>query len=126
VQREAERGLAFVQKAQFGFVGDIIATQLALVRMLRGLTPKFGSFDDQQFDELRIERRLSSNPNLAIAECWYWIRKLQACFLADDFATAVEASSRAQRLLWARSSHGSDKARCPPMRWSAVLLSRQR
>ena len=50
-EREAERGLAFAQKARFGFVIDFIATQLALIRTLRGLTPTFGSFDDEQFDE---------------------------------------------------------------------------
>jgi PAS domain S-box-containing protein len=100
VQREAEADLAFAQKAQFGFVTDIIVTQLGLVRTLRGLTPTFGSFDDEQFNELRMERRFSGSPNLARAECWYWIRKLQARFLAGDYGAATEASSRAQRLLW--------------------------
>ena len=66
VQREAEHGLAFAQKARFGFVIDIIATQLGLIRTLRGLTPTFGSFDDAQFDERRIERRFSENPDLAL------------------------------------------------------------
>ncbi|HEV7442182.1 MAG TPA: ATP-binding protein, partial [Steroidobacteraceae bacterium] len=100
VQREAESDLAFAQKAQFGFVTDIIATQLALVRTLRGLTPIFGSFDNEQFDELRLERHFSTSPNLARAECWYWIRKLQARFLAGEYEVAVDASARAQRLLW--------------------------
>ena len=100
VQREAEHGLAFARKARFGLIVDIIATQLALVRTLRGLTPTFGSFDDEQFDERRIEHRLSENPNLAFVEGWYWIRKLQARFFAGDHASATEASSRAQRLLW--------------------------
>ncbi len=34
-------------------------------------------------------------------ECWYWIRKLQARFLAGDYPAAMEASERAQALLWA-------------------------
>ena len=105
VQREAEHGLAFAQKARFGFVIDSIATQLGLIRTLRGLTPTFGSFDDEQFDELRIERRFSENPDLAFVECWYWIRKLQARFFAGDYASAIEASSRAQRLLWTSPSY---------------------
>jgi PAS domain S-box-containing protein len=99
-EREAERGLAFAQKARFGFVIDSIAPQLGLIRTLRGLTPTFGSFDDEQFDESRIERRFSENPDLAFVECWYWIRKLQARFFAGDYASAIEAWSRAQRLLW--------------------------
>jgi hypothetical protein len=42
VQREAENGLEFAPKAGFGFVIDSITAQLALVRTLRGSTPKFG------------------------------------------------------------------------------------
>ena len=93
VQRETENALAFAQKTRFGFVIDITATQLGLIRTLRGLTPKFGSFDDGQFDELGIERRFARSPHLAHAACWYWIRKLQARFFAGEYAAAVEASS---------------------------------
>jgi PAS domain S-box-containing protein len=105
VEREANQGLAFAQKARFGFVVDCIATQLGLIRTLRGLTPTFGTFDDAQFDELRIERRFSENPDLAFVECWYWVRKLQARFFAGDYASALEASAGAQRLLWTSPSH---------------------
>ena len=41
-----------------------IATQLALMRMLRGLTVKFGCFDDEHFNELQMESHLSSDPVL--------------------------------------------------------------
>ena len=104
VQGEAERGLAFAQKMRFGLGVDFIAAQLGLIRTLRGSTPNFGCFDDEQFDELRIERRFSENPDLAIAESWYWIRKLQARFFAGDYAAALEASSKAQPLLWTSPS----------------------
>ena len=104
VQREAENVLAFAQKARFGFVIDIAAAQLGLIRTLRGMTPRFGSFDDGQFEELQIERRFIGDPD-AHAECWYWIRKLQARFFAGDYPAAVEASSRAQSLLWTLVSH---------------------
>jgi len=103
-EREAEQGLAFARKMRFGLVIDAITTQLGLIRALRGLTPTFGSFDDKQFDEARIERRFSENPDLAFVECWYWIRKLQARFFAGDYASAIEASSGAQRLLWSSVS----------------------
>ncbi|MBV8664409.1 MAG: AAA family ATPase, partial [Hyphomicrobiales bacterium] len=100
VQREAEYGVAFAQKARFGLGVDDMTTQLGLVRTLRGLTPKFGCFDDEQFDESRIERRFAGNPDLARAECEYWIRKLQARFIAGDYTASIHAATLAQRLLW--------------------------
>ena len=100
VQDEVEHGLAFAKQARFGLIIDIITSQLALIRMLRGLTPKFSCFDGGQFDELRIEEHLSSNRALAMVACWYWIRKLQARYLAGDHAMAIDAASKAQRLLW--------------------------
>lgn len=105
VQREAETGLAFTQKTQFEFVADTIIGHLALIRTLRGMTRKFGCFDDEQFNELRFERHLSSDPGLAVPEGRYWIRKLQARFLAGDYAAATEALERAQQLLWATTSY---------------------
>ncbi|MGY3455509.1 tetratricopeptide (TPR) repeat protein [Bradyrhizobium sp. LM3.4] len=104
VQSEAERGLAFAQKMRFGLLIDSIAGQLGLIRTLRGLTPIFGSFDDGQFSELLLESRFCRNPDLALAEGWYWVRKLQARFFAGDYVSAIEASSRAQRLLWTSPS----------------------
>jgi PAS domain S-box-containing protein len=105
VQGEAEQGLAFAEKAGFGLVIDFIAAQVALVRMLRGLTPTFGCLDHGQFNEHRVELGLSRNPVLPIAACWYWIRKLQARYIAGDYATAMDAVSQAQPLLWTASAH---------------------
>jgi PAS domain S-box-containing protein len=99
-QRQAERGLEAARRARFGLVSDLNALQLALVRTLRGLTPKFGCLDDNEFEELRFERHVSGNPALAVAECRYSIRKLQARFFAGDYDAAVDACSRAKRLLW--------------------------
>jgi PAS domain S-box-containing protein len=97
---EAQQALAFAQKMRFGLVIDANTAQLGLIRSLRGLTPTFGSFDDDRFNEARIERRFSENPDLAFVEFWYWVRKLQARFFAGDYASAIEASSRAEWLLW--------------------------
>jgi len=105
VQGEAENGLEFARKTRFGFAIDVITVQLGLIRNLRGLTPEFGCFDDGQFEELRFELNLGSDSALAQPECHYWIRKLQARFLAGDHASAVDASLRAQRLLWSVPSN---------------------
>jgi len=96
-QREAETGLQFVQRLGYDRVAAHLKTQLGLIRTLRGLTPKFGCFSDDRFDELRFERHLADNPTLAEPECWYWVRKLQARVFAGDYFAAVDASLSAQR-----------------------------
>jgi PAS domain S-box-containing protein len=104
VQLEAESGLELASKIPFGIVIAVITAQLALVRTLRGLTTKVGSFSDGLFDELEFERQLSANPVLALPECWYWVRKLQARFFGGDYAAAIRASLNAKRLLWTSPS----------------------
>jgi PAS domain S-box-containing protein len=103
-QREAENGLDFARKARFGLVIDIITAQLWLIRTLRGLTPEFGLFNDERFNESQFENHLQSDPRLALPECWYWVRKLQARVYANDYASAIEAASKAQQLLWTSPS----------------------
>ncbi|HTD54893.1 MAG TPA: AAA family ATPase, partial [Silvibacterium sp.] len=100
VQPEAEKGLAFVQKASFGLIVDIVIVQVGLIRTLRGLTPKFGCFNDEAFDECGFEEHLANNPALTAAEFVYSALKVQARFLAMDYASAVDASWKAQQLLW--------------------------
>ena len=41
-----------------------------------------------------IERHLANNPALALAECWYWIRKLQARFFAGDYRFGARCRRR--------------------------------
>lgn len=97
IEREAER----VQcgHIQLGTNLEIISVALAIVRMLRGATARFGSLDDGQFDEQRIERDFANTSDVTAGQCLYWICKLQARFMAGDYATAVVAASRAQPLL---------------------------
>jgi GAF domain-containing protein len=104
VQSEAEKGLAFVKKSGFGLVAENCGAQLGLIRTLRGLTSTFGCFDARDYNEPDTEHRLASNPTLALAEFFYWTRKLQGRFFAGDYATAVEASEQADRLLWPAAS----------------------
>jgi predicted ATPase/signal transduction histidine kinase len=104
VQSEAEKGLNFVKKAGFGLVAENCGAQLGLIRTLRGLTSRFGCFDAQDYSESDTEGRLASNPVLALAEFFYWTRKLQARFFAGDYVSAVEASRKAHQLLWPAAS----------------------
>ncbi|MEM5299700.1 AAA family ATPase [Burkholderia sp. JPY481] len=98
VHREAEFALKSAKKMRFGLVIDVIKHQLALIRTLRGLTPVFGSLDDAQFDELHTEHHL---PQTSVAYgCWYWVRKLQARYLAGDHEVALHAASKVDGLRW--------------------------
>lgn len=99
-EREAEAGLKLARNAGFGLVESLITAQLRLIRTLRGLTSSFGCFNDDGFDERQFEEQLEADPGLGIAACTYWIRKLQARLLANDYAAAVAAGTRAERLLW--------------------------
>jgi len=100
VQAEAESAVAFSSKAQLGLVSATCGAQLGLARTLRGLTAAFGRLDHEGYSERDTERHLASDPNLGLPEFHYWVRKLQARFLAGDYSSAVGAALNAQRLLW--------------------------
>ncbi|MBV8584851.1 MAG: GAF domain-containing protein, partial [Verrucomicrobia bacterium] len=105
VQREAESGLEFARTTKFNYVADIIIGQLRLIRLLRGLTPSFSSFNDADFDQNRFEQYLEADSRLRFATCWYWIRKLQAHFLAGDYTAALLAAAKAEPLLQRAPGH---------------------
>ncbi len=103
VQREVEFGLDFARKAQLESIVGVITSQLGLVRTLRGSTRGFGSFNDDEFDELQFKRHLA-NEQMALPQCRYWIAKLQAYLFSGQYASALDASVRAQPLLWTSTS----------------------
>ncbi|MGA8477989.1 MAG: GAF domain-containing protein, partial [Chthoniobacterales bacterium] len=105
VKREAETGLEFARKAKFGYIVDIIVGQLRFIRALLGMTASLSSFNDPEFDESRFEQNLQANPHSVFARCWYWIRKLQTCFYAGDYASALEAASKTEPLLQTGPGH---------------------
>ncbi|WP_085489385.1 AAA family ATPase [Paraburkholderia susongensis] len=105
VEDEAVERLRIVRAAGFGLIVDIMTAQLSLIRGLRGLAPWLGSAHADYADEAALERHLEGNPALAIAACWYWIRQLQARYLAGDIEGALEARKRAAPLLWTTSGH---------------------
>ncbi|SIO27717.1 PAS domain S-box-containing protein [Bradyrhizobium erythrophlei] len=100
VEREAEIGIKFAQDVGFGLADNNLTVQLRLVRMLRGLTLDFGSFNDATFDESRFVQRFENNRELSICASWYWIRKLQAGIYVNDSVAAIAATTKVAPLLW--------------------------
>jgi hypothetical protein len=102
-QKEAEADLEFCRKLGFAGLLDHGVMRASYIRNLRGLTPHFGSLDDDRFEERRLESFFATQPHLRMLECEYWIRKLQVRFMAGDYVAAMDASIRASGLLWAAS-----------------------
>ncbi|MCU1304574.1 MAG: Signal transduction histidine kinase CheA [Candidatus Sulfotelmatobacter sp.] len=98
VQHKAEEGLAFARKAKFGIGVNFIASQLLLIRSLRGLPIDFDLLDEP-FDQREFEQQIERNQQTALSACWYWIRKMQERFFSADFPPAVTAAQNARKLL---------------------------
>ena len=61
-QQQAEQGLSFARKVGFATIEGWILGQLGLVRSLRELTDRLGSFDDADLREVDSERNLAGKP----------------------------------------------------------------
>jgi PAS domain S-box-containing protein len=100
LQHDAELDLARMRRMKFGLIVDCLAGLLIPIYALRGVTPNFPSSEDAVSDEASYEQHFSQEPGLAIAACWYWIRKLQARFYLGDYESALESAARAEPLFW--------------------------
>ena len=98
VRLEATQALDFSRRAQFGFMSDMLEYHEAFVLMLRGESKRFGLLDHDHFTEESFEKRLTGIEVFALSECYYWATKLQARFFSGDYASALEASSKAAEL----------------------------
>jgi transcriptional regulator with GAF, ATPase, and Fis domain/predicted ATPase len=100
VQLEAEQHLKASRTWGFGLLVACFLGQLHLVRSLIGQDGASSGSDEQSREEANIEARLEKDPRLAIAACWYWIRRLQARFHEASYTSALEMGAKAERLLW--------------------------
>ena len=101
VDAEAQRHLAYCRRARFGLLVYCLLGQLHLVHSLRGeraIDPRQEAPADPE--PATLERTLDEDPRFAIAACWYWIRKLQACFHEGDYASALQMAARSEHFLW--------------------------
>ncbi|RJF96146.1 AAA family ATPase [Noviherbaspirillum saxi] len=100
VSIEVEKGLAFTRKAKFRDMEDLIVGQQRFIAAMQGRTASLSSFSDAQFDEATFESQLTDERQTMLI-CWYNILKLQARYLAGDYAMAIVAADKAKEFLWA-------------------------
>ena len=91
-------------QARFGLIVGWMHGTAQLVRTLRGLTQKFGCFDDEAFDESRIEKYRSPATWPGAARVLVLDPKLQARYPGRRLCGGIEAASKAQPMLWASVS----------------------
>jgi predicted ATPase/signal transduction histidine kinase len=96
---EAQRALEFTRKAKFRDLVDLIMAQQQFIDVMRGRTNHFSTFSDALFDEEAFESQLTEGRHPIVA-CWYWILKLQARFMCQDYEAAITAAGKAKALLW--------------------------
>src|SRR5262249_28336530 len=92
LEREAESRLETVRKVGFGLIGEGIDMQLALIRILRGVTGDLQLLKDHIEQAARLEQQLGIRPQLSINA----LRYLQGCIYLGEDASVVEAISNAE------------------------------
>ena len=99
IQREAESALAFGQKVQFGPALEVSAwrslwCECCAARRQDSARWMMGCLMSNESSAISPAPRIATS-----AQYWYWTCKLRARFMGGDYATALDAASRAQRLL---------------------------
>jgi PAS domain S-box-containing protein len=100
VQREAEAVLRFSQETGYSVGVEFVTLQLALIRPLRDLTPRFGSLEG----EAELAQRYGQSPDgggtkSAQNAVWFHLSKLQSRVLAGELAEARVAAEKTREFL---------------------------
>ena len=101
VDAEAEIGLTFARKMHWGDLANVADTQAAFIRNLQGMSKRFGTLDDERFNESAMETFYASQPHLPSSEFWYLTRKLQARYFAGEYSAALAVGVQLEAMLWA-------------------------
>jgi PAS domain S-box-containing protein len=78
---------------------DMIANQQRFIATMQGRTATLSTFSDEHFDEAAFEAQLTGD-RMPLMVSFYWILKLQAQFIAGDYAEALVSADKAKALLW--------------------------
>jgi signal transduction histidine kinase len=94
---ESEKSQDFVRRARSRDYIHRVVSQRWFIECMRGRTAPHSIFGDAQFDETAFEMLLEDDNSTIV--CWYWILKLQARCILNDYEMALAAATRAKHLL---------------------------
>ena len=105
--RASEKSLAFTRQVRLRDGEDVITTYRQYFAALQGQTVALSRFSDATFDEDAFERQLTKG-RMAVVPDTYWAFKMEACFLAGDYATALSGAAEIEPVpeyFWFSSYH---------------------
>jgi len=100
VQSFGEDVLQVAEKTHFNMVAACMKPHMGFIHAMRGLTDSLTSFHSDRLDTVAFERELIEDGRLRSPAAWYWIRKLQVHFLAEDPRSALAAAVKAQHYMF--------------------------
>jgi diguanylate cyclase (GGDEF)-like protein/PAS domain S-box-containing protein len=95
VLRESATNLEIVHKAGFRDISDTMVSHQRFVLAMQGKTVALSRFSDARFDEAAFEEGLVRD-GMSEMRYLHWSLKLQAGFLAGDYAAALAAADKAK------------------------------
>jgi predicted ATPase/signal transduction histidine kinase len=100
VWHESEMALESAQKARYEDAVALFGVERRFIATMRGGAAASPTFNDAGFDEASFEAQTSRN-RAPIVMGRYWILKLMARLLSNDYAEALSAAEKAKPLLGA-------------------------
>jgi predicted ATPase/signal transduction histidine kinase len=95
VLADARRELEYVRRAGFVFLVNCHDTLVGLVQALRGEEPP----------PVPGDAREQAPPEVAIALCWHWSRRMQTAVYFNDYAEALRCKPRSLALITTSKTH---------------------
>jgi len=100
VWHESEMALEFAQKARYEDAVAVFLGEQRFIATMRGGSVPSSTFNDAEFDEAAFEAQ-NVRARAPIVMGRYWILKLMARLLSNDYAEALSAAEKAKPLLGA-------------------------
>ncbi|MGB8169697.1 MAG: AAA family ATPase, partial [Chthoniobacteraceae bacterium] len=102
VYREAQRSRAFAEKAGFGLFVNMAIGEMRLIQDLRGYPDDEVFLEDTNRTGGSFEQALDdAGQPMGFVSFICWVRKMQRCFFAGDYAVGLEVAAKASHRLGA-------------------------